>query len=80
LDLVAGVEDFYSKESAPAAVENEIASFKYYLRTTSAKKDTVKAEDWGNAVLTKKMSVAAMAALLEEIKKEDPKAFIAAVR
>ena len=80
LDLVAGVEEFYSKESAPAAVENEIASFKYYLRTTSAKKDTVKAEDWGNAVLTKKMSVSAMAVLLEEIKKEDPKAFIAAVR
>lgn len=80
LDIVGGKHEFYSKESEPCAISNEIVSFQYYLRTTSAKKDAVKAESWGDAVLTKKMSVAAMAKLLEEIKEEDPRAFIAAVR
>ncbi len=80
LDIVGGKEEFYSKESAPCAIANEIVSFQYYLRTTSATKDAVKAEDWGDAVLTQKMSVAEMANLLEEIKEEDPRAFIAAVR
>jgi homoserine dehydrogenase len=80
LDLQNGVEDFYSKESASAKVENEIVSFQYYLRTTSAKKESVAAESWNDAILTKKMSVAEMAALFHEIKEEDPKAFIAAVR
>ena len=80
LDIAGGKEEFYSKESSPCAIANEIVSFQYYLRTTSAKKDAVKAEDWGDAVLTQKMSVAAMAKLLEEIKEEDPRAFIAAVR
>lgn len=80
LDIHNGVMEFYSLESAPAKVENEIASFKYYLRTTSAKKDGVKVEDWNDAVLTKKMTVAQMEALFNEIKEEDPKVFIAAVR
>lgn len=80
LDIVGGTMAFYSKDSAPHAVSNEIVSFQYYLRTTSAKKEAVAAERWGDAVLTKKMSVAAMAALLAEIKEEDPAAFIAAVR
>ena len=40
----------------------------------------MKAEDWNDAVLTKRMTVAEMIALMAEIVIEDSTAFMAAVR
>lgn len=79
LDLVAGVQDFYSKESNPTQVDNSIARYRYYLRTTSLKRVTVKEEHWGGAIVTKPLTVAEMKKLYEEIKAEDQKSFVAAI-
>ncbi|MBQ6823121.1 MAG: homoserine dehydrogenase [Clostridia bacterium] len=79
LDVVGGVKDFYSKESIPAAVDNSIARYRYYLRTTSLKRVKVAEEHWGGAVVTKAMSVAEIKALYDEMKAEDEKVFLAAI-
>ena len=79
LDIVGGVKDFYSKESIPAAVDNSIARYRYYLRTTSLKRVKVAEEHWGGAVVTKAMSVAEIKALYDEMKAEDEKVFLAAI-
>ena len=80
LDLNAGVEHFYAEGAEKKALSNEIASYSYYLRTTSAKAKDVAKETWGEGVLTQEMSVAEMVALMSKIKEEDPKAFIAAIK
>lgn len=79
LDLVAGVKDFYSAESASTQVDNSIARYRYYLRTTSMKRVAVKEEHWGSGIVTKPLSVAEMKKLYEEIKAEDKKPFVAAI-
>ncbi|MBQ8893853.1 MAG: homoserine dehydrogenase [Clostridia bacterium] len=79
LDLAGGVQDFYSLQSAAAAVDNSIARYRYYLRTASLKRVTVAEEHWGNAVVTKAMTVTEMKKLYDELKGEDEKLFIAAI-
>ncbi len=80
IDILGGVQAFYAKAAEKAVLSNEIASYRYYLRTTSPKAEAVKAEDWNGAVLTKPMTVAEMTALMGEITAEDASAFMAAVR
>ncbi len=80
IDILGGKKDFYAEAAEKAAPANEIASYRYYLRTVSSKGQEVKEEDWNNAVLTKPMTVAEMTVLMKEIAAEDPSAFIAAVR
>lgn len=80
IDILGGVKAFYAKDAKKCALSNEIASYRYYLRTTSPKAAAVQAEDWNGAVLTKRMTVAEMTALMAEITAEDAAAFIAAVR
>lgn len=79
LDLAAGVKDFYSGGSASTQVDNSIARYRYYLRTTSMKRVAVEEEHWGNGIVTKPLSVAEMKKLYEEIKAEDEKPFVAAI-
>lgn len=79
LDLAGGVKSFYSGRARRVPVSNEIAHYRYYLRTCSAKKDAVQEAQWGDASVTRLMSVAEMKKLYDEILPEDPKAFVAAI-
>lgn len=79
LDILAGVRDFYSKEAAPASVDNTIATYRYYIRTTTVKRVKVAAEHWGNAVVTAPMTVAELQKIYQEFKAEDEQIFVAAI-
>lgn len=79
LDIVGGVKEFYSKDAALVSVDNSIASYRYYLRAAGDRKLAVAEEQWGDAVITKPMSVDEMKNIYEEIKAEDKKVFIAAI-
>ncbi len=80
LDLVAGVDTFYSEEFAPMPVCNDIAKYRFYIRTTSLKRVKVAEKHWSNAIVTKPMSVTEMAALYHELKTEDETIFVAAIK
>ena len=79
LDILAGVRDFYSKEAAPAPVDNTIATYRYYIRTTTGKRVKVAVEHWGNAVVTAPMTVAELQKIYQEFKAEDEQIFVAAI-
>lgn len=79
LDLLSGVKTFYADAAEKAAVDNSVAKYQYYLRTT-ADTAALAAEQWGDGVLTKEMSVAEMAAFVENAKERDPKIFVAALK
>ncbi len=80
LDLVAGVKDFYAKDAAKVAVDNTIAAYQYYVRTTADTSSLVAVEQWGDGIITKAMSVAEMEAFVKTAKETDPKIFVAALR
>ena len=80
LDLVAGVDAFYSAEFAPMPVCNDIVNYRFYIRTTSSKVDRVAAEQWGKGIVTKPMSVTEVTALYQELRAEDEKTFVAAIK
>ncbi|MBQ7934856.1 MAG: homoserine dehydrogenase, partial [Clostridia bacterium] len=79
LDLLSGVTKFYADAADKVAVDNSVAKYQYYLRTTADTK-ALAAEKWGDGVLTKEMSVAEMAAFAEKAKAEDPRIFVAALK
>ncbi len=78
-DIMAGVKAFYAENKGYAPVSNEIAEYRFYLRSASPKAAALAEDRFGAGVLTKKMSVAAMAEGMKEIQAEDPTAFLAAV-
>ena len=80
LDLVAGVKEFYAKAATKTAVDNSIALYQYYVRTTADTASLVTVEKWGDGLVTKKMTVAEMAAFVQKAKETDPKIFVAALK
>lgn len=80
LDIVAGKDAFYSAEFAPMPVCNDIAKYRFYLRTTSLKRVKAAEKHWGNGIVTKPMSVTEMNALYNELKTEDDNIFVAAIK
>ncbi len=80
LDLQNGVKNFYTIEGARASLNNELAHYRYYLRTKSSRSREVREETLGDGVLTKPLSVAQMSALMKTLKGEDGQAFAAAVQ
>ncbi|MBQ7936406.1 MAG: homoserine dehydrogenase [Clostridia bacterium] len=79
LDLLAGVADFYADATEKATINNRIARYPYYVKTT-ADTAALTAESWGDGVLTKEMTVAEMAAFVAAAKETDPKIFVAALK
>ena len=78
-DLLSGTEGFYVSAGRPRKVDNSVASYRYYLRT-KADTSAVAEDEWGDGVITKEMSVAALAEVVGAALKEDPKTFVAAIR
>jgi homoserine dehydrogenase len=79
LDIVGGVKDFYAKGAKAVPVCNEIVSYRYYIRSNSAKKAAVAQGQWGGAVVTAPITVAEMAKLYSEMSSDDENTFVAAI-
>ena len=76
LDLVAGVDHFYAESFEKAQACNDIASYRFYVRSKTA---LPAGEQWGEGVLTAPMTVAEMAALYKQLKAADETTFVAAI-
>ena len=79
LDIHAGVKDFYAAAFEQTHLSNEIVRYRYYLRTTASQKAELAEETWGNAVVTKELTVAEMQEYYNEMKAGDDKIFVAAI-
>ncbi len=78
-DIMAGVKAFYAENKGYAPVKNEIAEYRFYLRSTAPAAAALANETLGAGVVTAKMTVAELTKAMEQIQKEDPAAFVAAV-
>ncbi len=78
-DIMAGVKVFYAENKGYVPISNDIAEYRFYLRSTASLAADLAEEKLGAGVITAKMSVAQLADKMEEIQKEDPAAFVAAI-
>ncbi len=80
LDLSAGKRHFYAAGAQKTRLSNELVHYRYYLRTRSPLKETLREETLGDGVLTRSISVSEMHQIMKELKAADKNTFVAAVQ
>ncbi len=80
IDVANGNKKTYNETMEKISINNEIASHKYYISTSSnLTADLSIKEKWQNGFLSEPISVKEMHSIYKEILKKDPKAFVAGV-